>query len=101
MFLTALDFFIGPAHEIAIVGDPKSEETKNMLHAIRKRFIPNKVMLLKKPEQKNLEDVARFTKDMKMIDNKTTVYICRNFVCDKPITEVEEVLKVIANANNI
>lgn len=101
MFLTALDFFIGPAYEIAIVGSPNSEETKNMLHAIRKRFVPNKVMLLKKAEQKNLENVAGFTKDMKMIDNKTTAYICRNFVCDKPMTEIKEVLKVIANANNM
>jgi uncharacterized protein YyaL (SSP411 family) len=101
MFLTALDFFIGPAYEIAIVGSPNSEETKNMLHAIRKRFVPNKVMLLKKAEQKNLENVAGFTKDMKMIDNKTTVYICRNFACDKPMTEIEEVLKVIANASNM
>jgi uncharacterized protein YyaL (SSP411 family) len=99
--LTALDFFIGPAYEIAIVGSPNSEETKNMLHAIRKRFVPNKVMLLKKAEQKNLENVAGFTKDMKMIDNKTTAYICRNFVCDKPMTEIKEVLKVIANANNM
>jgi uncharacterized protein YyaL (SSP411 family) len=101
MFLTALDFFIGPAYEIAIVGSPNSEETKNMLHAIRKKFVPNKVMLLKKAEQKNFENVAGFTKDMKMIDNKTTAYICRNFVCDKPMTEIEEVLKVIANANNM
>jgi uncharacterized protein YyaL (SSP411 family) len=101
MFLTALDFFIGPAYEIAIVGSPNSEETKNMLHAIRKKFVPNKVMLLKKAEQKNFENVAGFTKDMKMIDNKTTAYICRNFVCDKPMTEIKEVLKVIANANNM
>jgi len=101
MFLTALDFFIGPAYEIAIVGSPNSEETENMLHAIRERFVPNKVMLLKKAEQKNIENVAGFTKTMKMIDNKTTVYICRNFVCDKPMTEIEEVLKVIANTNNM
>jgi uncharacterized protein YyaL (SSP411 family) len=101
MFLAALDFLIGPTFEIAIVGSPNSEKTKNMLHAIRKRFIPNKVVLLKKTEQKNLESLAGFTKDMKTIDNKTTVYICRNFVCHKPMTEIEEVLKVIANANNM
>ncbi|UCE28639.1 MAG: thioredoxin domain-containing protein [Candidatus Bathyarchaeota archaeon] len=101
MFLTALDFFIGPANEIAIVGNPDSKETKNMLHAIRKRFVPNKVMLLKIAEQKNLENIAVFTKDMKMINNKTTAYICRNFVCNKPMTEIEEVLKVIADANRM
>jgi len=101
MFLTALDFFFGPANEIAIVGGPNSEETKDMLHAIRKRFVPNKVMLLKKAGQKKLEKVAGFTKNMKTIDNKTTVYICRNFVCNKPITEMKEVLEAIADTNNL
>lgn len=100
MFLTALDFFIGPAYEIAIVGNPNSEETKNMLHAIRTRFVPNKVMLLKEVDQKDFENLAGFTKDMKMIDNKTTVYICRNFVCNKPITEIEEVLEILAHPNS-
>jgi len=100
MFLTALDFFIGPAYEIAIVGNPNSEETKNMLHAIRTRFVPNKVMLLKEVDQKDLENLPGFTKDMKTIDNKTTVYICRNFVCNKPITEIEEVLEILAHPNS-
>jgi len=100
MFLTALDFFIGPAYEIVIVGNPNSEETKNMLHAIRTRFVPNKVMLLKEVDQKDLENLAGFTKDMKTIDNKTPVYICRNFVCNKPITEIEEVLEILAHPNS-
>jgi len=100
MFLTALDFFIGPAYEIVIVGNPNSEETKNMLHAIRTRFVPNKVMLLKEVDQKDLENLPGFTKDMKTIDNKTTVYICRNFVCNKPITEIEEVLEILAHPNS-
>jgi len=100
MFLTALDFFIGPAYEIAIVGNPNSEETKNMLHAIRTRFVPNKVMLLKEVDQKDLGNLAGFTKDMKTIDNKTTVYICRNFVCNKPVTEIEEVLEILAHPNS-
>ncbi|UCC33632.1 MAG: thioredoxin domain-containing protein, partial [Candidatus Bathyarchaeota archaeon] len=98
MFLTALDFFIGPAYEIAIVGNADSKGTKNMLRAIRKRFVPNKVMLLKKAEQKSLENIAGFTKNMRMIDNRTTAYVCRNFICVKPMTEIEEVLKVIADA---
>ena len=101
MFLTALDFLIGPTFEIAIVDSPGSKDTRNMLRAIRTRFVPNKVILLKKVDQKNLESLAEFTRDMKTIDNKTTVYICRNFTCDKPTTEIEEVLKVIANANNM
>ena len=100
MFLAALDFLIGPTFEIAIVSSPSSKETRNILEAIRTRFVPNKVILLK-TENQNLENLAGFTKDMKTIDNKTTVYICKNFVCNNPMTEIEEVLKAIAKPNHI
>ncbi len=101
MFLTALDFFIGPASEIVIVDHGNSKETKNMLQAIRMRFIPNKVMLLKKENQKDLENLAEFTSEMRTVDNQTTVYICRNFVCNKPMTEIKEVLNAIAHPNSL
>jgi uncharacterized protein YyaL (SSP411 family) len=55
------------------------------------------VVLLKKEDQKDLENLAEFTKDMKTIGNKTTVYVCKDFVCSKPITEIKEVLKILAN----
>ncbi len=97
MFLVALDFLIGPTYEITIVDSPDSKETRNMLEAIRTRFVPNKVVLLKKEDQKDLENLAEFTKDMKTIGNKTTAYICKDFVCSKPITEIKEVLKILAN----
>ncbi len=97
MFLAALDFLIGPTYEITIVDSPDSKETRNMLEAIRTRFVPNKVVLLKKEDQKDLENLAEFTKDMKTIGNKTTAYVCKDFVCSKPITEIKEVLKILAN----
>jgi len=97
MFLVALDFLIGPTYEITIVDSSDSKETRNMLEAIRTRFVPNKVVLLKKEDQKDLENLAEFTKDMKTIGNKTTVYVCKDFVCSKPITEIKEVLKILAN----
>ena len=100
MFLTALDFFIGPVYEIVIVGDPNSKETEKVLHAIRTRFVPNKVMLLKKENDTRLENLAGFTKDMKTIAGKTTAYICQNFVCSKPMTDINEVSKILAHSSN-
>jgi len=95
MFLTALDFFVGPAYEIVIVGDAHTQETRKMLQAIRTRFIPNKVILFKKDDDKSLENLAGFTKEMKAIDSKTTAYICQNFVCNRPVTNIKEALKIL------
>jgi uncharacterized protein YyaL (SSP411 family) len=100
MFLAGLDFSIGPAYEIVIVGDPKSKETEKMLHAIRTKFIPSKVVLFKRENGTSLENVASFTKDMKTIAGETTAYICRNFVCSKPMTDTRKVLKILTHSSN-
>jgi uncharacterized protein YyaL (SSP411 family) len=44
--LAALDFMIGPSLEIIIAGDPAFETTRAMIRAVRRRFLPNKVLLL-------------------------------------------------------
>jgi hypothetical protein len=93
MFLTALDFFFGPSYEIVIVGNSQSQEAEDIVQALNTSFIPNKVVLFKKEPDPNLENLAGFVKNMRTINKKTTAYICRAFVCEKPITEVKEVLR--------
>ncbi|MCK4498505.1 hypothetical protein KAU25_04845, partial [Candidatus Bathyarchaeota archaeon] len=95
MFATALFFFFGPTQEIVVVGSPKECLTQRTLRAIRGRFLPNKTVLLKKKEDSDLENLAEFTKDMKRVDNKTTLYLCQNFVCGKPITNIDEVFEAL------
>ncbi len=98
MFMAALDFFTGPTSELVIVGDPNSEETKKMLYTLRSSFIPDKTILFKNPSDLNLESIAHFTKGMSTIDNKTTAYICRNFVCSRPLTDVDEIMRVLTHS---
>src|SRR5262249_15665069 len=45
--LVALDFYLGPVQEIAVVGDPAGEETRRVLRAVRGGFRPNQVVALK------------------------------------------------------
>jgi uncharacterized protein YyaL (SSP411 family) len=98
MFLTGLDFLFGPSYEIVIVGNLESPETKNMFQAVNTCFIPNKVVLFKKETDPKLENMISFVKSMKTIGGKTTAYICRAFVCEKPMTEVKEVLQHLTEA---
>jgi uncharacterized protein YyaL (SSP411 family) len=89
--LTALQFAEGETVEIVVVGDRKSEETQEMLEYVNRVYKPGKVVLFKDPDDsKQLEKLAAFTKEQDMVDGKTTVYICRNFACEKPINSLEE-----------
>ena len=45
--LNALDFYLGPVQEFAVVGDPVAEETRRVLRAVRGGFRANKVVALK------------------------------------------------------
>jgi len=96
-FLMALDFLIGPSYEVVVVGKRKERSTETILSLLGEVFVPNKVVLLRNPEAKEDEvaHLAPFTKDMKLVDDKATVYVCRNFSCELPTTNPEQVLETL------
>lgn len=95
MFLAAATFLVGPAHEIVVVGDPLSRSTLNMLKNVNAVYCPNKVVLFKSGNDNSLAEIAGYTRLMKTIDSKTTAYICTNFVCKSPLTDVDQVSRIL------
>jgi uncharacterized protein YyaL (SSP411 family) len=94
MFLVALDFLIGHSLEIVIASDLASQDSKDTLSILRAEFIPNKIVLFKSIDDLDIVQLADFVKDMKMMNNKTTCYICSNFACSAPVTD-KNVLRTI------
>jgi uncharacterized protein YyaL (SSP411 family) len=95
--MIALDFALGPAYEVVIVGDPNAEDTKAMVTTLRKTFAPNKVVLFCPAEEAtaDINHLAEFTKDLTGINNKATAYVCRNFRCELPTTEAHQMLALL------
>ena len=78
-----------------MVGEKDDPETKMMLDHINTVYKPGKVVLFKDAENTGkLAELAPFTKNQNRIDGKPTVYICRNFACEKPINSTAELKKV-------
>ncbi len=91
MFMCALDFQLHSSTEIVIVGNQIDVKVREGLNLVRKIFYPNKIVILKSNEEgKNPVDLLSFTKEMKAVDNKPTFYICKNFVCNRPVDRLEE-----------
>lgn len=82
--LLALDFHVGPVDEIAIVGDPTSEETRRVLRAVRGRFQPNRVVAVKVAHDAAAAKLIPLLADKPMQEG-TTTYICRDFACQAPL----------------
>ncbi len=95
-FLSALDFGLGPAYEVIISGKPDSPDTEHMLEELWTYFIPNKVLVFR-PEGSDPEitSLAAYTKMQVPIKGKATAYVCRNYECQLPTTEINEMLKLL------
>jgi hypothetical protein len=96
--LSALDFALGPTSEVVIAGPAGSPETKKMLGALRAKFLPRSVILLRPPGQEDIAAIAEFTEEMVMVDGKATAYVCSGKVCQRPTTDPEEMLERLDSA---
>jgi uncharacterized protein YyaL (SSP411 family) len=88
--LIALDFWLGPVQEVAVVGDPAADDTRRVLRAARTGFHPRRVLAFKAP----LGD-SRPLAEIELLAGKTgmggvvTTYICQNFACQAPLVGAE------------
>ncbi len=91
--IQALDFRLGPAFEVVIAGKPDARDTRQMIGALQREFIPNKVVLLRPPGEGNeITAIALFTANQTGIDNLATAYVCQDYACRAPTTNIGEML---------
>jgi uncharacterized protein len=98
--LVAVDFAVGPSYEVVIKGYSKAQDTSNMLRVVNREFIPNKVLLFVPIEINSPEiiSIAPYTKELSIIDNKATAYVCHNYQCQLPTTDVAIILRLLNSA---
>jgi uncharacterized protein YyaL (SSP411 family) len=96
-FLAGLDFALGPSCEVVIAGDSEGEDTKEMLHAINTRFVPNKVVILlpSEADRPAIKEIVPYLGQMTAGEGKATAYVCHNYACELPATDVPSMLKLL------
>ena len=95
--MAALDFGLGPSYEVVIVGNAGAEDTGGMIRALTAHFLPNKVVLLKPAEQdsREISELSPFTRQQPGIGGKATAYVCLNYNCKLPTTDVNKMLGLL------
>ncbi|HQL35171.1 MAG TPA: thioredoxin domain-containing protein [Bacillota bacterium] len=90
--LSALLFINGKTSEIVIVGSRRDDNAKRMIKSINSHFNPFTVVLFKDSDETGDEitSIAPYTEAQGMVDDKTTAYVCENFACMAPITDLQE-----------
>ena len=77
-----------------MAGKAESHDVIEMLHALRTRFIPNHVALLRPTDKDSsaIDGVAEFIRNHVPGDGKATAYVCLDHACRTPTTDVHEML---------
>jgi hypothetical protein len=99
-FMTGLTFAVGPSLEIVIAGQPGQDDANRMLAALYDRYLPNKVVLFRPAGEENppITALAEYTAAQTAIENQATAYVCRNYACKAPTTDVDEMIRSIDTA---
>ncbi len=85
--LCALDLHLNPGVEIAIIGDPAAADTRALLAAARRPFLPNSVVTLAAPGDAAAAAFVPLLAGRGLVGGKAAAYVCRNYACNLPVTE--------------
>ena len=85
--LVGLDFIVGPTYNVILVGDPQEHNMQSILGALKTRFLPNVVVLIRLPDKAGL--------GYEKLEGKATAYVCRDQTCMPPTNKKEKVLGLL------
>jgi uncharacterized protein YyaL (SSP411 family) len=95
-FLSAFDFRLGPSYEVIISGKAEASDTEQMLKELWSYFVPNKVLIFRPEREKpEITELAKYTEEQVPIEGKATAYVCQNYECQLPTTEIREMLRML------
>jgi hypothetical protein len=95
-WLSAADFAVGPAYEVAIVGNPKDDKTQALIRALWKSYRPRQVTAISSHPPK--PGSPALLADRPLVADQPTAYVCQGFVCLQPVNSPEQMeLQLIAN----
>lgn len=91
--MQSIQFLNADSKEITLAVQDQNE-LEEVLNTMKKNFSPFSVHHLRTDSAKSLlNEVASYTSAQNMIDGKPTLYVCEQFTCDSPITDLNEMKK--------
>jgi uncharacterized protein len=95
--LVALDASASSPRQVVIAGKPDASDTQALLWEVNHRYQPNEILILadRGPGQAYFTQKIEFFKDVHPIDDKATAYVCENFVCQLPTSDLAVVSRLL------
>jgi uncharacterized protein YyaL (SSP411 family) len=98
--LCALDLYLGPSREVAIVGAPGDPATRALVdEVLAARFLPNAVLAVAGPRDARAAEAVALLRDRPQVDGLPTAYVCQRFACALPVTRPEDLAEQLVEAS--
>jgi uncharacterized protein len=82
--LCALDYYLGPVKEIAIIGNPDDPSSRDLLREVFRRYLPNKAVAC------GMNGGVPMLENRASPDGQATAYVCEDFTCRPPVTSADD-----------
>jgi len=86
--LSTLEFHLSPVKEVAVIGPRGNELERQVLD----RYLPNFIIAISDDPS---NDGTPLINGKTTLDGKAAAYVCENFACQRPVTEVAELRKLL------
>jgi hypothetical protein len=96
--LGCADMEVNGAVEVALVGDLESDGFRALERAVASEYVPSLVLAAGTPQSTGL---VKLLEDRTMVDRQATAYVCRGYVCDRPVTEAAALAEQLENAARV
>ena len=95
VMMMALNLLLDTTFEVVIAGEAHSPETQEFMQALKDRYLPHVMTILRPTDTDNpaITAIAPFTRYQTTLQEKTTAYVCEAQSCKRPVTTVGEMLK--------
>ncbi|MDX1664992.1 MAG: thioredoxin domain-containing protein [Candidatus Promineifilaceae bacterium] len=93
-WLNAASLIMGDPVEVAIAGAPEREETAALLEVLDAAYRPHLVVAA------GIDgETVPLLRDRRMVDGEPTAYVCRRFVCKRPVTTPQALAEQLEGAD--
>ena len=97
LMMAGLSVYHQSRPQVVVVGSRDAADTCAMLAALAKPYMPGMVVVFLEPgvHQSRMAELLPFVRDMVMLDGQATAYVCKEFVCAAPTTDVDVAIAAV------
>ncbi|WP_121614704.1 thioredoxin domain-containing protein [Virgibacillus halodenitrificans] len=93
-FMQSLQLTENATKEVVVIGNKNDPARIKLLNILQTTFLPN-VSVLVTERSEDLITIAPFAAEYRQVEDKTTVYVCENFSCQQPTTDIDKAIEKI------